>query len=352
MELNEVRKNIDRIDSELLKLLNQRMEFALRTKKMKNDVTDENREKELLEKIKRNSNNLITQTFGEKIFKEIVAESKRLQTENQLLVGFQGEHGAYSEIAVREYNKNAAAIPCKEFTEVFESIKSGALDYGVLPVENSIEGAVGPVNDLLFETDLTIIGEIKVPIHHCLLAPRETDYRDIKTVYSHPQALAQCRGFLSRNKLETRQFYDTAGAALMLSNERPKAAAAIASKLCASMYDLEVLKENIEDHESNTTRFLVLSRERNKEKGDKCSIVFTTKHKAGALFSVLKLFSDGGVNLTRIESRPIRNEAGNVAFMLDFEGSDGDGKIKDVLEKLKEETASFKFLGCYKGAKS
>ncbi len=351
MELNEIRRNIDKVDSEILKLLNQRMEFALRTKKMKKELVDENREKELLERVKRSSSNLIKPAFGEKIFTEIMNESKKLQAENPCLIGFQGEHGAYSEIAVKSYDKSAVALPCREFSEVFDSVKNGALDLGVVPVENSIEGAVTAVNDLLVQTDLKIIAEIKIPIHHCLLAPHETDYRDIKTIYSHPQALAQCRGFISRNKLEARPFYDTAGAALMLSHERVTACAVIASKLCAEMYDLEILKENIEDDLANATRFLVLSREKSVEKGDKCSILFTTKHKAGALFAVLKIFSESSVNLTRIESRVIRNEGGKVVFMLDFEGSDSDGKIKEVIEKVKKETASFKFLGCYKEAK-
>jgi prephenate dehydratase/chorismate mutase/prephenate dehydratase len=218
------------------------------------------------------------------------------------------------------------------------------------------------VNDLLVETDLRIAGEINVPVHHCLLALPETDYRDIKVVYSHPQALAQCRGFIARNKLEPRPYYDTAGAAMMLSNERPKAAAAIAGRLCAEIYDLEVLKDDIEDHESNSTRFIVLARKegdgetarggaagaKNAAAGDKCSIVFSTAHKAGALYNILRIFSDAGINLTRIESRPIRKDPGKFAFLLDFQGSDSDGKVSGVLEKIGKEARTFKFLGCYK----
>jgi prephenate dehydratase/chorismate mutase/prephenate dehydratase len=354
MELEELRRKIDIIDAEILKLLNRRMEFAVRTKNMKPDVDDKAREEEVLGLVANRSKGLVKPEFSQKLFREIMSESKTLQKQNTKLVGFQGEHGAYGEIAVKTLNKDWVPIPCLEFTDVFEGVGNGQFDYGVVPVENSIEGAVTQVNDLLVEmneSETKVVGEVKVPVHHCLLAMPDSDYRDIKVVYSHPQALAQCRGFIARNKLEPRPYYDTAGAAMMLSNERPKAAAAIASKLCAEMYNLEVLKENIEDHESNSTRFVVISRDKSQVKGDKCSIIFSTAHKAGALYGVLKVFSEAGINLTRIESRPIRKDPGKFAFLLDFQGSDSDKKVADAIERAKKETAMFKFLGCYKEAR-
>lgn len=350
MELEELRTKIDRIDYEILKLLSNRMELALRTTKLKGEVADPAREGAVLERAKKRSHGLLRPEFSERIYREIMDESKRLQAKGLKLAGFQGEHGAYGDMAVRAYDAGLVPVPCVEFGEVFEGVRNGQLDLGIVPVENSLEGAVTQVNDLLVGTDLKIVGEVNVPIHHCLLAPPDVDYRDIKVVYSHPQALAQCRGFLARNRLEPRPYYDTAGAAMMLANEHPGAAAAIASNLCAGLYGLEMLKENIEDHEFNSTRFLVLSREKAAGKGDKCSIVFQTAHKAGALFSVLKCFSEAGVNLTRIESRPIRNDPGKYAFLLDFKGSDGDRKIAEMLEKVRKETTMFRLLGCYKEA--
>jgi prephenate dehydratase/chorismate mutase/prephenate dehydratase len=353
MELNELRKKIDGVDTEIIKLLNKRMEFAVQTRKLKKQTTDQTREAEVMAKVGK-PKGLLSGQFLEKIYKDIMTESKRLQEQDTKLAGFQGEHGAYSEVAVKTYNQLLIPIPCTQFSEVFEGVENNKLDFGVVPVENSLGGAVTAVNDLLVETDLTIVGEVKVPIHHCLLAPPDTDYRDIKVVYSHPQALAQCRGFLARNKLEPRQYYDTAGAAMMVSNDKPAAAAAIASKLCAEIYGLDILKENIEDHESNTTRFVVLAKEKDensKEKGDKCSIVFSTAHKAGALFEVLEAFSDAGINLTRIESRPITKDPGKFGFLLDFQGSDQDGKVTDALDKVKKHTTMLKMLGCYKEAK-
>ncbi|MEW6722572.1 MAG: prephenate dehydratase [Candidatus Micrarchaeota archaeon] len=350
MELQELRKQIDLVDSEILKLLNKRMELALQTKKMKKGVADEGREKEVLESVKKGASGLIRPEFSEKVFRDIIAESRGLQEKGLRLAGFQGEHGAYSDMAVRQYRPSLVPIPCQEFVDVFEGVRMGRLDCGVVPVENSIEGAVTQVNDLLVETDLKIVGEARVPVHHCLLALPDTDYRDIKVAYSHPQALAQCRGFLARNKLEPRPYYDTAGAARMLASERPRAAAAIAGRLCAEIYGLDVVKENIEDHESNSTRFLVLAREPEQAEGNKCSIIFSTAHRAGALLSVLKVFSDSGINLTRIESRPIRKDPGKFAFLLDFQGSDRDAKVAKALEQVKSEAQVFKFLGCYKEA--
>lgn len=347
MELEELRKKIDRMDSEIVKLLNKRMEFALRTRKLKQQVTDKPREDEILKKVKKQIG-LLRPEFSEKLYKEIIDESKRLQEQNPKLIGFQGEHGAFSEVAAMAYNRLLVPVPCTEFSDVFSGVENGQLDLGIVPVENSLGGAVVQVNDLLVETDLKIVGETKIPIHHCLLTLPETDYREIKAIYSHPQALSQCRGFITRNKFESRPYYDTAGAAMMISNERPTASAAIASRLCAEIYGLEVLKENIEDHEANFTRFVILSRGKNEEKGDKCSIVFSTAHKSGALFSVLKIFSDAAINLTRIESRPIAKDPGKFGFLLDFQGSDEDGMVADALEKIKKETTRFKFLGCYK----
>jgi len=295
----------------------------------------------------------VEKDFSEKLFLQIIAESRRLQGLNHRLVGFQGEHGANCDIAVKKFDAELVPIPCRHFVDVFEGVENSKFELGILPVENSLEGAVNEVNDLLIysENDLKIVGEIKLPITHCLLATPDTDYREIKLVYSHPQALAQCRGFLLRNKLEPRPFYDTAGAAKMLSITHPNAAAAIASNLCAELYNLQVIKENIEDESTNFTRFIVVSKTAANGSGDKCSIIFSTKHEAGALFSVLKLFSDTSINLTRIESRPFRRDPGNYAFLLDFKGSHKEERVQEILKQVQKRAELYKFLGCYKEAK-
>lgn len=258
--LADLRKEIDLTDHDILRLLNQRMEIVLRLKRLKSGVTDHDRELEVFRHIRRCSRNLIQSAFSEKLFREIIAESKRIQKMKLEIVGFQGEHGAYGETAAMAYDATLIPIPCGDFAEVFEWIENGHLDLGIVPVENSIEGAIAPVNNLLIDTDLHIVGEITIPIHHALLAPRERDCREIKVVYSHPQALAQCRAFIARNKLEARPFYDTAGAAKMIARGEVRSAAAIAGTLCAELYNLKIVKKNIEDRKSNSTRFVILSR--------------------------------------------------------------------------------------------
>ena len=349
MGLKEIREEIDLVDSKILKLLNDRMELVLMAKRFKSQIEDSEREKELLDGIRKNLAELINAGFIEKIYTEILKESKNLQQKDYELIAFQGEHGAYGEVASREWNGNLIPVPCSQFAEVFEGVRSGLYDYGIVPVENTLGGAVGQVNQLLINTNLSVVGAIELPIHLCLLALPGTDHREIRTVYSHPQALAQSRQFLSRNKLDPVQYYDTAGAANMLAEERPKGSAAIASKLCAKLYHLEIVKEDIEDLERNMTRFLVLSNEESKEEGDKCSVIFSTEHKAGTLFRVLEVFAKDGINLTRIESIP--HEPGDYAFFLDFIGSDKEDKIIKALDKAKKITTNFKMMGCYKERK-
>lgn len=345
MKLNEIRNNIDLIDSRILKLLNDRMEQALLAKKFKTQVEDLDREKDLLQRLKDNPNTLIEPEFTESLYKTILTFSKKLQTRESVVTGFQGEHGAYSEEAARQWNKDFVTIPCTTFNAVFEGVNSGMFDYGIVPVENTLGGIVGPVNELLINTELKIIGAIDLPVHHSLLMLPGTDHREIREVYSHSQALAQCRRFLSRNNLTLVPYYDTAGAARMLAEKRPRGAACIASKLAAQLYNLEILKENIEDSSINRTRFLILAKHETAEDGNKCSITFTTEHKSGTLFNILELFAKSGINLTRIESIP--NEPGNYSFFLDFDGSLKDKKIKTTLEQAEEQTSGFKILGCY-----
>ena len=347
MKLNEIRSKIDHIDRELLVLLQERMGLALRSKKFKAAISDPRREEDLLARAERLNLDLVERSFTRQLLETIIQESKRLQEEERPLVAFQGEHGAYGEVASRQLVPNGAFIPCLEFVDVFRGVEEGDLDLGVVPVENSLEGAVTQVNDLLTTTDLKVIGEINVPVKHCLLATRGTDYREIRVVYSHPQALAQCRGFLMRNKLEPHPFYDTAGAAKMLARESPKAAAAIASRLCAELYDLDIIKDGIEDGSSNSTRFLLLSREPYQGRGNKTSIIFAVPHEAGKLYDVLRLFAEANINLTRIASMPLRSDPGNYSFFLDFEGALDDEHVTGVMEKMNKLSIGMKVLGSY-----
>ena len=347
MKLNEIRSKIDKIDRELLVLLQERMGFSLRTKKFKIDTVDHQREATLLARAERMSLDLVERSFTRQLLKTILTESKRLQDEDRPLVAFQGEHGAYGEVAARTLVPGGASIPCLEFVDVFRGVEEGEFDLGVVPVENSLEGAVTQVNDLLTDTPLKVVGEAKIPVNHCLLVTEFVDFGDLRQIYSHPQALAQCRGFLMRNRLEPMPYYDTAGAAKMIARENPRAAGAIASALCAELYDLEIIKEGIEDGPANTTRFLLLSRDGFNGRGDKTSVVFATRHEAGRLFTVLRLFAEAGINLTRIASMPLRQDPGNYCFFLDFEGDEADEWVAPVLSQMEKLTISLKRLGSY-----
>lgn len=349
MRLEEIRRKIDDIDRELLCLLEERLDLSLRTRHHKALVEDRPREETVLFRARHTSLGLVEPDFAGEVFEAIIEHGKQLQGSVAHLVGFQGDHGSYSEVAARALIPDGAYIPCARFGEVFRGVAEGELDLAAVPVENSLEGAVTPVNELLARTELKVRGEVHVPVRHCLLAPEGTDHREIRAVYSHPEALAQCRGFIERGRLEPRPYYDTAGAARMVARDRPPGAAAIASALSAELHGLTMLKEGVADDAANSTRFLLLGREPADE-GDKCSIVFSVAHRAGRLHQVLALFAEAGINLTRIASMPARGEHGSYRFFLDFEGSDRDERVGRVLDGVRELTPALRFLGCYPAA--
>ncbi len=349
MSLQEIRKNIDLLDSKILRTLNKRMELALMSKKFKTSVEDSGREKELLEKIRKDSTGLINADFIESIYKKIIKESKNLQSKDYSLIGFKGEHGAYGEMGASEWNNNLITVSCNEYADVFAGVQSGLYNYGIVPVENSLGGVVGEVNELLVNTDLYVAGAVEMPIYLSLLGLPGSDHREIRSVYSSSQALAQCQNFFSRNNHESVPFNGSSRAAKMLAEKQPKASAVVASKLAAEIYNLEIIKDDIDDYERNVTRYLILSKQENPDDGDKCSILFSTEHKAGTLFSVLEVFAKENINLTRIVSIP--GKIGSYTFFMDFLGASKDEKTNAILNKVKKITSSFKLMGCYKEKK-
>ena len=270
-------------------------------------------------------------------------------------VSFQGERGAYSEAAaISFFGNEIEAIPCSTFADVLKNTENNDGDYSILPVENSLEGSVGESNDLLLSTDLNVIGEIYHRIHHCLIGTSSIE--DIDTVYSHPQALGQCRQFIQENSLKTIPSYDTAGSVKIIKDLNKNNVACIASKNAAEIFGVPVIKNGIEDNTNNYTRFLVLSKPNNSldiEDGTnaKTSIIFSVKHEAGALYQIIKEFYEHKINLTKIESRPNKNTAWEYNFYADFEGSQDNSSINDVLEKLRNQSTFLKILGSYPIAK-
>ena len=265
-------------------------------------------------------------------------------------VSFQGERGAYSEAAAKSFfNKDTVTVPLPTFAEILESTSKDITEHTILPVENSLEGSVGESYDLLYSTDLNATGEVYHRIEHCLIGFGKIE--EIDTVYSHPQALGQCRKFIQKNNMKTIPTYDTAGSVKIIQELNEKKCACIASKTAANIYNMPIITENIADNLNNYTRFLILSKEESVKTGnDKTSIIFSIKHEPGSLYRIIENFNKNNVNLTKIESRPTKANAWEYNFHVDFEGHQKDVKIIEMLDKIKEETLFVKNLGSYPSA--
>jgi len=265
-------------------------------------------------------------------------------------VSFQGEHGAYSEMAAyKHFGKKIETLPCRTFKEMFEKVESVEAGYAMVPVENSNAGDVNENWDLLMEKELPACGEEYLAVHHCLIGQKNAKLEDIKKAYSHPQALAQSSEFLEKNGIEKAAEYDTAGAVRIIKKRGNNEEAAIASELAAKIYDLKIIEKQIETNKDNTTRFLIISKK--KSEGDKTSIVFSTKHIPGALYRCMGGFARKSINITKLVSRPMKNRKWEYVFYLDFMGNPAEEKTKNALETLQKNSTYLKILGNYKAAK-
>lgn len=266
-----------------------------------------------------------------------------------MIIAFQGEPGAYSEAAARQCFENGLkTLPCVSFGDVLLAVENNKADYAILPTENSIEGVVGQGLDLLARSPLVIEGETYLHIHHCLIAHPSVSIGEIRKVYSHPQALGQCREFLEQHAWEVIPFYDTAGSVKMVREKNLRDAAGIASKLAADIYGMKPLVEGIETNHQNFTRFFIVGRTPQPlTEADKTSIVFRAVHKPGALLNVLKEFADRGLNLTRLESRPVVGDPWTYSFYIDCEGHQNDPALADCLKAAESNTTFLKVMGSY-----
>ncbi|MDD1768303.1 MAG: prephenate dehydratase [Methanomassiliicoccales archaeon] len=268
-------------------------------------------------------------------------------------VAFQGIHGAYSEDAVYKFfGEGIRTLPCAEFEDVFASVNKGDASHGVVPVENSLEGSVARVNDLLLEHDLTVVGEIIIFVKHCLIGHPDVEIEDITRVYSHPQALGQSRTFLSRYpQWEKVPSYDTAGSVKIIKERGDKSEAAIASARTAKEYGMKILKEGIQNSHQNYTRFFVIEKTASiNPRGDKTSLVFATKNVAGALYACLGVFAEHSVNLTKLESRPRRDRAWEYVFYVDIDGHLDHPNVSGAITDLVRRASFVKILGSYRRA--
>ncbi len=265
-------------------------------------------------------------------------------------VAFQGELGAYGNEAVHSYfGREAQAVPCRSFQEVFANVSAGKVDFGLVPVENSLAGSINDNYDLLRQHDLFVTGEICHPVHHCLMALPGQSLSDIKRVISHPQALAQVDVYLRQLGVEVVATYDTAGSAKLIREEELQGVAAVAGAGAAELYNLEILARNIQTVPDNTTRFVVLSRTP-AERGPgphKTMLVLSTAHQPGSLYRALGALAERKINLLKIESRPSRNRAWEYVFYLDFEGHREDAQVREALSELATHTVFCKVLGSF-----
>ena len=269
-------------------------------------------------------------------------------------VAFQGERGAYSESAVYKFFGDKTEVkPCKDLSEVFENVDRQKVPVGVVPIENSLEGSVNQTYDLFLTHNLKVQGEIIIRISHCLIAYPSTSLEAVKTVYSHPQALAQCRGFLERLGSNLIPTYDTAGSVKMLREEGLKDSAAVASEKAAEIYKMKILAREIEDTPTNYTRFFVISKNDSPISGeDKTSIIFAATHTPGALYHALGEFAKRDINLAKIESRPTKQKPWEYNFYLDFEGHRNEDNCSEALKALERYATFIKILGSYPKAAS
>ncbi|HSD59464.1 MAG TPA: prephenate dehydratase [Burkholderiales bacterium] len=348
--LKELRDRIDQLDDEILRLLNRRAQLAQEIGRLKDgSVYRPEREAQILQRLAAsNDGPLSGETIG-RLFAEIMSACRAL--EQPVAVAYLGPQGTYSEeAALRRFGSAARAVPCASIDEVFREVEAGVVGYGLVPVENSTEGAIGRTLDLLLATSLKVCGEVQLPIHHALLS-RALDLNAVRRVYSHPQSLGQCHEWLGQNLTHaTRvQAASNAEAARLASQE--EGAAAIASGKAGEMFRLPALAENIEDDPRNTTRFLVIGDQEVAPSGrDKTSLVMSAKNRPGAVHELLAPFAQCGVSMTRLESRPSRTGLWEYVFFVDIEGHQRDEQVARALAEMRERAAFLKVLGSYPAA--
>ena len=354
--LQDIRIRIDAIDDQLLQLLNARAKCAedVAEVKMLSGNSDEvpvfyrpEREATILRRLTKNNTGPLGNEDVTRMFREII--SCCLSLEQPLSIAFLGPAGTYTEAAaVKHFGKIALTRSAASIDEVFRDVELGGAHYGIVPVENSTEGMVNHTLDCFINSPLHICAEVELPIHHMLMINKNTDIKAVTKIYSHQQALAQCRLWLDANMptVERIAVASNAEAARLLKDQTD--AAAIAGEIAAGQYNLRILEKNIEDQGDNKTRFLVLGNQFVGPCGaDKTSILVSVNNEPGALYRILEPFHRYNVSLSRIETRPSRSSDWTYVFFIDFDGHQSDGAISQLLEEVGGESRQVKMLGSY-----
>lgn len=374
-DLTELRKEIDTIDREMVELFEKRMQVCREVAEYKiatgKKVFDREREKEKLKSLTDMTENDFNRHGIEELFQQIMAMSRKLQyglleehgvrgrlpflmTEEiereKVRVVYQGVEGAYSQAAMKAYfGRSITSFHVEEWRDAMEAIAEGSADYAVLPIENSTAGSVSDMYDLLVEFENYIVGEQVIPVKHVLLGVPGASLSDIRTVYSHPQALAQCREYLEQHREWSQvPMGNTAVAAKKVADAGDKSQAAIASAFAGDCFGLTVLADQIYSSATNSTRFIIVTNQRIfREDAEKISICFELPHASGSLYNILSHFIYNNLNMTKIESRPIYGRNWEYRFFIDFEGKLCDSAVKNALRGIREEALNMKILGNY-----
>ncbi len=349
MGLDDLRKKIDKLDDDVIKLLNERTKIVLEIGKLKKSeggqVYSPSRESEVYTKIDKENRGPLPSDALKSVYREIM--SAALSLEKQVKIAYMGPEASFSNLAaLSKFGNSVEYVACDTIGDIFVEVDKGNADYGVIPVENSIEGAVSHSLDMFIDYDLKICNEIVFEINHNLLS--NSALSSIKKVYSNPQVFAQCRAWLKAN-LPKVEYIDTSSTTVAAQRAtREEGSAAIASKLASVIYNLNILAESIEDSPHNATRFLVIGKGISEPTGsDKTSIVCSIKDKVGALYGIIQPIFENGVNMTKIESRPSKKKAWDYYFFIDVEGHVYEEKIKKTLSQIEENVRLLKVLGSY-----
>ena len=370
-DLQELRNEIDVTDKQILELFKSRMELCKSVAEYKKahdmPVFQGGREQQVIDRIKLLTNDKSLEAGTAALFTTIMDISKILQNRSILAknpplvftepdfagakrIGCQGTSGANSETAARMIFGGKELTFYPTFEDVFKAVQSGELDYGILPVHNSTAGSVDSTYDLLAKYDVFTVRQVCVEINHCLAAKKGTSLGEVSCVYSHPQAIAQCSDFLTVRSLRNAEYANTALAAEMVAKSAPEEKiAAICSPECANKLGLDIIAENIADCSVNRTQFVCICKNLQVDPGsDAVSVMFTISHTEGSLYRFLTKFYVNGMNLIKIENRPVRDGSFDVRFYLDFSGKLNDPTVRAVIQDLSENLAYFRLLGTFK----
>lgn len=348
--MSEIRSKIDEIDKKILDLLNTRAEMVKEIAEIKKKQNlppfDPSRERQIIEELSRMNEGPLTEKDIELVMGTIFKIYRGMF--RPLRISYLGPEGTFThQAALKKFGEKSDFIPCKTIDNIFREVEKDRADYGVVPIENSIEGVVTHTLDMFVESNLNITAEILLDVHHYLLS-NEKSIKDVKKVYSHPQAIGQCWNWIIENLPEAKLIETESTATAVRMAKRERHTASIGSLIAADIYNMKVLEEKIEDYGENITRFLVIGKNFSEKTGkDKTSILVSIKDKVGALHDILLHFKKNNINLTRIESRPSRKKAWDYIFFFDFIGHKDDASVKKALQGIEKESIFMKILGSY-----